>query len=61
MIIGGFEKTSLLDYPSRIAAVVFTCGCVFDGETVSIYYGAADDKICRGDISLKDLFTHLGV
>lgn len=42
-------------------SVVFTCGCVFDGETVSIYYGAADDKICRGDISLKDLFTHLGV
>lgn len=29
MIIGGFEKTSLLDYPSKIAAVVFTCGCNF--------------------------------
>jgi len=27
MIIAGLEKTTLLDYPDRIAAVVFTYGC----------------------------------
>lgn len=29
MIIGGFQKTSLIDYPSKIASVVFTQGCNF--------------------------------
>lgn len=29
MLIAGLQKSSLLDYPERIAAVVFTCGCNF--------------------------------
>lgn len=29
MKIGGFQKTSLIDYPKKIAAVVFTQGCNF--------------------------------
>lgn len=29
MFIAGLQKTSLLDYPSKIAAVVFTYGCNF--------------------------------
>lgn len=29
MHIAGLQKSSLLDYPSKIAAVVFTCGCNF--------------------------------
>lgn len=29
MKIGGFQKISLLDYPDRIACIVFTQGCVF--------------------------------
>ncbi len=29
MIIGGFQKTSLIDYPNKIAAIVFTQGCNF--------------------------------
>lgn len=36
--------------------VVFTCGCLLQGDTVVIYYGAADDKICRADIKLWDIF-----
>ncbi len=28
-IIGGFQKTSLLDFPHRIACIVFTSGCNF--------------------------------
>jgi len=29
MIIGGFQKLSLLDYPEKISSVVFTQGCIF--------------------------------
>lgn len=28
-VIGGFQKTSLLDYPQKIACIVFTTGCNF--------------------------------
>lgn len=41
--------------------VVFTCGCIYEDRTVKIYYGAADDKICRADISIEELYRHLGV
>lgn len=41
--------------------VVFTCGCIFEDGILKIYYGAADDKICRADISIDSLFRHLGV
>lgn len=41
--------------------VVFTCGCIVERNQVEIYYGAADDKICRADISIDDLYRHLGV
>lgn len=30
MIIAGLEKSSVVDYPGQIAAVVFTAGCNFD-------------------------------
>ncbi len=29
MIIGGFQKVSLIDYPGKVASVVFTRGCNF--------------------------------
>lgn len=29
MLIGGLQKTSLLDYPDKVSAVVFTAGCPF--------------------------------
>ena len=29
MLIGGFQKTSLLDFPEKISAIVFTAGCNF--------------------------------
>ena len=27
MLISGFQKTSLLDYPEKVAAIIFTTGC----------------------------------
>lgn len=41
--------------------VVFTCGCIFENGVATVYYGAADDKICRADIAIEDLYAHLGV
>lgn len=41
--------------------VVFTCGALLQEDTVVIYYGAADDKICRADIKLDDVYSMLGV
>ena len=41
--------------------VVFTCGALLKEETLVIYYGAADDKICRADIELGDIYEMLGV
>ncbi len=29
MIIGGFQKTSMIDYPNKIASIVFCSGCNF--------------------------------
>ena len=39
--------------------VVFACGCILEGEELLIYYGAADDKICRAKIALKELMGKL--
>lgn len=35
--------------------VVFTCGSLVENDVIIIYYGAADDKICRADIKLSQL------
>lgn len=39
--------------------VVFTCGCLVEDGIISIYYGAADDKICRADLSVADLLAEM--
>lgn len=39
--------------------VVFTCGCLLEQDNVILYYGAADDKICRVDIELEEIFKSL--
>ena len=39
--------------------VVFTCGALLQEGNVIIYYGAADDKICRADIELEEIYRML--
>lgn len=39
--------------------VVFTCGVLLERDTLIVYYGAADDKICRVDITLEELYGYL--
>lgn len=51
MLIGGFQKTSFIDYPGKIAAVVFTHGCNFrcpychNPELVTGFDKIADENI----------------
>jgi predicted GH43/DUF377 family glycosyl hydrolase len=44
-----------------VPGVVFPCGWVLldDGDTVRIYYGAADTSIAVADASLRELLEHL--
>ncbi len=39
--------------------VVFTCGAIVRGDTVSIYYGAGDTSMAGADISLTDILDAL--
>lgn len=50
MLIGGLQKTSLIDFPKRIAAIVFTHGCNFrcpychNPELVTSNHESLDDN-----------------
>ncbi|WEK35927.1 MAG: glycoside hydrolase family 130 protein [Candidatus Pseudobacter hemicellulosilyticus] len=41
--------------------VVFTNGHIVhpDGDTITVYYGAADEFVCGADFSLKEILTYL--
>ncbi|PTQ94050.1 putative GH43/DUF377 family glycosyl hydrolase [Mucilaginibacter yixingensis] len=43
--------------------VVFTNGHVLedDGDTITMYYGAADEFVCGAKLSIKEIFAALGV
>ncbi len=55
------EPEAAYEKAGFFGGVVFTCGCLYENNTVIIYYGAADETICRADISLEGLYRHLGV
>jgi predicted GH43/DUF377 family glycosyl hydrolase len=40
--------------------VVFTNGHIIKGDTVSVYYGASDEVICKADFSISELLKSLG-
>lgn len=39
--------------------VVFTCGAVQDGDTLSVYYGAADSTVCLAMASIAEILRTL--
>lgn len=41
--------------------VVFTNGHLVNGDTITIYYGAADEYVCGATLSIKEIFSALGV
>lgn len=53
------EPAAIYETEGFFGNVVFTCGVLLEEETLIIYYGAADDKICRADVALCDVFDDL--
>jgi len=41
--------------------VVFTNGHVVDGDTITIYYGAADEHVCGAHFSMNQIFAALRI
>ncbi|MEN6356978.1 MAG: glycoside hydrolase family 130 protein [Armatimonadota bacterium] len=39
--------------------VVFTCGAIVRGDTVTVYYGAADETMCAVDLSIQEILASL--
>lgn len=39
--------------------VVFTCGCIKEGNSIKIYYGAADDKICLAETTVEEILMSM--
>lgn len=40
--------------------VVFSNGQVVNGDEVIVYYGAADDSVCRASLSISEILAHCG-
>ncbi len=40
---------------------IFSCGLYRPGDVLNIYYGACDECVCLGRITLQDVFESLGV
>lgn len=64
VILGRLEMPLLepeTDYEKQgfFGNVVFTCGALAEGDNLRVYYGAADDKICLAEISMKELLARL--
>lgn len=53
MIIGGLQKTSLLDFPEKIAAIVFTMGCNFRCGYCH------NPELINGEAKIKEVFEFL--
>jgi pyruvate formate lyase activating enzyme len=56
MKLGGFQKTSLLDYPDMISSIVWTVGCNF---SCPFCYNTELVKGTAKDISEEQIFDHL--
>jgi predicted GH43/DUF377 family glycosyl hydrolase len=41
--------------------VVFSCGLLFEDQTLKLYYGAADTSLCYAEIRLADVYQNLGL
>ena len=62
-LIGGIKKTSLLDYPDKISAIVFTQGCNFNCgycHNPRLLSSKLNEDICQPDVFLEFLKTRQG-
>ena len=56
MEIGGFQKFSVLDYPEKTCAIIFTQGCNFN---CPYCHNQALIPVKKGEIKEKDIFAFL--
>ncbi len=64
-VIARSEKPILepeMDYEKRgfFGDVVFSCGALAEGDTVKMYYGAADTFMACAELSLREILDSLG-
>lgn len=52
--VADYEKTGFF------GNVVFTNGHIIDGDTIEMYYGAADEHVCLATFSIKEILKTLG-
>ncbi len=57
-----FAPQELYERVGDVGNVVFPCGWILrdDGDTLQLYYGAADSVVCVAEASLAALLDHLG-
>ncbi len=53
--IASYEQTGFF------GNVIFTNGQLVDGDTITIYYGASDEVICKAELSVKEILNILNV
>ena len=55
------EPETMYEIEGFFGNVVFTCGALIENEILKIYYGASDEVMALAEISLADLWKHLGL
>jgi len=53
------EPTAPYEQTGFFGNVVFTNGHLIDGDTITVYYGAADEVICGAHFSLSEILGTL--
>lgn len=53
------EPTERYETNGFFGKVIFTNGHIVNGNTITIYYGAADSVICRADVNIVDIIKTL--
>jgi predicted GH43/DUF377 family glycosyl hydrolase len=56
-----FEPEAHYERGGFFGQVVFSCGLLFEDQTLKVYYGAADTSLCYAEIPLADVYENLGL
>jgi len=56
-----FGPQAIYERSGDVPDVVFPCGWILgdDGDTIRMYYGAADSVVCVATASVRELLEHL--
>jgi predicted GH43/DUF377 family glycosyl hydrolase len=56
-----FEPQAPYERSGFFGNVVFSCGLLFEGDMLKMYYGAADTSVCYAEIPLTNVYENLGI